>query len=205
MWLSDQPGTTSWTCASSAKPTRPPPPARSALWLGECEFRTCWCCYLNVSTFEDELPWRKNITCLTTQRSNKNQVQPCLPLPLHLPLAQDSPGLDNSTLGQWIIIESLHCIGWSNISYNDETTWTRCAPWITATGSSRNTVTSQFQKARHDVEADRRPVPTHMLAHFLPKPPASQFGASDLLWNMNHIEKNAPNFAFHPNWPNFNF
>ena len=52
-WLSDQPGTTSWTCASSAKPTRPPPPARSALWLGECEFRTCWCCYLNVSFIED--------------------------------------------------------------------------------------------------------------------------------------------------------
>ena len=110
-----------------------------------------------------------------------------------------------TTLGQRIIIESLHCIGWSNISYEDETTWTRCVPWITATGSSRNTATSQFQKARQDVEVDRRPILTHILTHYLPKPPAPQFDASDLLWNINHIEKNAPNFAFHPNWPNFNF
>merc|ERR550517_663303 len=57
----------------------------------------------------------------------------------------------------------------------------RCAPWITATGSFRNTATSQFQKARQDVEVDRRPVLTHMLAHYLPKAPAPQFGASDLL------------------------
>merc|ERR1712062_690054 len=55
----------------------------------------------------------------------------------------------------------------------------RCAPLITATGSSRNTATSQFQKARQDVEFDRRPVLTQMLAHYLPKPPASQFDASD--------------------------
>ena len=149
---------------------------------------------------------KKHYSLNNTKKSDKNQVQPCLPLPLHLPLAQDSPGLDNSTLGQRIIIESLHCIGWSNISYEDETTWTRCVPWITATGSSRNTATSRFQKARQDVEVDRRPVLKHLLAHyFLPKPPAPQFDASDLLWNMNHIEKNAPNFAFHPNWPNFNF
>merc|ERR1719220_264018 len=60
----------------------------------------------------------------------------------------------------------------------------RCAPWITATGSSRNTATSQFQKARQDVEVDRRPVLTqsNMLAnYFLPKPPAPQSDASDLL------------------------
>merc|ERR1719400_53476 len=58
----------------------------------------------------------------------------------------------------------------------------RCAPWITATGSSRNTVTSQFQKARQDVEADRRPVLTHKyVGTLLAKPPASQFDASDLL------------------------
>ncbi len=29
-------GTTSWTCASSARPTRPAPPVRSARWLGAC-------------------------------------------------------------------------------------------------------------------------------------------------------------------------
>merc|ERR1719474_323378 len=59
----------------------------------------------------------------------------------------------------------------------------RCAPWITATGSSRNTAISQFQRARQDVEVDRRPVLTqsHMLAHYLPNSPAPQFDASDLL------------------------
>merc|ERR1711972_506680 len=104
-------GTTSWTCASSAKPTRPPPPARSAQWLGECATMP------SISTA--------------------------------------SPA--GSRLA-------------------------RCVPWITATGSSRNTATSQFQKARQDVEVDRRRMLTHMLAHyFLPKPPAPQFDASDLL------------------------
>merc|ERR1719150_911125 len=51
----------------------------------------------------------------------------------------------------------------------------RCAPWITATGNSRNTAISQFQKARQDVEVDRRTVLTYMLADYLPKPPAPQF------------------------------
>ena len=38
-------GTTSWTCALSARPTRLRPPVRSALWLGECESHSenCFC------------------------------------------------------------------------------------------------------------------------------------------------------------------
>merc|ERR1711972_936772 len=87
-----------WTCASSAKPTRPPPPARSAQWLGE---------YATMPSISTAYPAGSRLA--------------------------------------------------------------RCVPWITATGSSRNTATSQFQKARQDVEVDRRPMLTHMLAHyFLP-------------------------------------
>merc|ERR1712107_308390 len=103
-------GTTSWTCASSAKPTRPPLPARSAQWLGEC----------------------------ATMPS-------------------------------------------TSTAYPAGSRLARCVPWITATGSSRNTATSQFQKARQDVEFDRRPMLTYIFEHYLPKPPAPQFDASDLL------------------------
>ena len=41
-------GTTSWTCALSARPTRLRPLVRSALWLGECESHSENCSCLEI-------------------------------------------------------------------------------------------------------------------------------------------------------------
>lgn len=72
--------TTSWTCASSARPTRRRPRARSARWPGASAVRSR-CTRMAVSAFR------------TLTRAFVWPDRPRVPLPLHLAMAQDAAGV----------------------------------------------------------------------------------------------------------------
>ena len=120
-------GTTSWTCALSARPTRLRPPVRSALWLGECESHSenCFCLKIHSQilyqggTRVDNLIISTVLKVLFIQ-SGATMLSTSTASPAGSRLARSSRLIQFELLTRIFI---------------------RFAPWTTATGSSRSMAT----------------------------------------------------------------